>query len=77
MPSRKTTSTVNWQTENPDDHWRDRIHTLNHRGTLYALEYVDRGDPKVGWWLFLDDDEEGEPLSVQLFKSKGIVEGRL
>lgn len=68
---------ASWTTENPDDSWRDRIHKLMHKGTLYSLEYIYKGDPEVGWWLFLDDDEEGEPLSVRLERAKEKVEEML
>lgn len=68
---------MQWETENPRDHWRDQIHQLEHKGVLYNLEYIYKGDPEVGWWLFLNDEEEGEPLSVRLETAKEKVEGRL
>ena len=68
---------MEWAKEGRSKHWRDIAHVFypeGEDGPIYSLEYIWEGVPDTGWFLFMDDEEEGQRRSYSLAKSKEMVE---
>lgn len=67
---------VSWEVEIPNSDPKLEAHVAEFNGHVWGLEWMEDDDIDSGWYLFRDEEEEGDFMSndINLAKTKAFAQ---